>query len=129
MLGGVWVSVRNRMGSRRAVLIQLMIMTAGAILAALQISMTVTVLGAVLIGGVLAPLGTYYSLALDSLAPPRKRPEVFALLRTANAIGIIIASAVMTAVSLSTALIVVSCLMVTVVLVVAASSPRNRDAR
>ncbi len=129
VLGGVWVSVRNRMGSRRAVLIQLMIMTAGAILAALQISMTVTVLGAVLIGGVLAPLGTYYSLALDSLAPPRKRPEVFALLRTANATGIIIASAVMTAVSLSTALIVVSCLMVTVVLVVAASSPRNRDAR
>lgn len=120
--GGIWVSVRNRMGSRRAVLIQLTIMTVGAILAALQISMGVTVLGAVLVGMVLAPLGTYYSLALDTLAPPQKRPEVFALLRTANATGIILASAVMTAVSLSTALIVVSGLMIAVVIVVAISS-------
>lgn len=120
--GGIWVSVRNRMGSRRAVLIQLMIMTGGAILATLQISMTVTVLGAVLIGVVLAPLGTYYSLALDALAPPKKRPEVFALLRTANATGIILASAVMTAVSLQTALIVVSCAMICVVVAVACSS-------
>lgn len=123
--GGIWVSVRNRMGSRRAVLIQLMIMTAGAILAALQISMAVTVLGAVLVGTVLAPLGTYYSLALDSLAPPKKRPEVFALLRTANATGIILASAVMTAFSLSTALIVVSGVMISVVVIVAISSRRQ----
>jgi hypothetical protein len=120
--GGIWVSVRNRMGSRRAVLVQLMIMTTGAILAALQISMIVTVLGAVLVGAVLAPLGTYYSLALDSLAPPKKRPEVFALLRTANATGIILASAVLTAVSLSTALVVVCCVMIGVVITVALAS-------
>jgi MFS-type transporter involved in bile tolerance (Atg22 family) len=123
--GGVWVSVRNRMGSRRAVLIQLMIMTTGAILAALQISMIVTVLGAVLVGAVLAPLGTYYSLVLDSLAPPKRRPEVFALLRTANATGIILASAVMTAVSLSTALVVVCCVMICVVITVAIASRRS----
>ncbi|MGO4671000.1 MFS transporter [Bosea sp. 2RAB26] len=120
--GGVWVSIRNRMQTRRAVLIQLTIMTVGSILVALQISLAVTVLGAVLVGMVLAPLGTYYSLALDALAPPKKRPEVFALLRTANATGVILASAVMTAVSLSTALIVVSCLMITVVVVVGLSS-------
>lgn len=120
--GGIWVSVRNRMGSRRAVLIQLTIMASGAILAALQLSMPVTVLGAVLVGGVLAPLGTYYSLILDSLAPPKKRPEVFALLRTANATGIIIASAIMTAVSLQTALIAVSGLMICVALIVAIAS-------
>ncbi|KFC69299.1 Major Facilitator Superfamily protein [Bosea sp. LC85] len=118
---GVWVSVRNRMQTRRAVLIQLTVMTLGSIIVALQISMAVTVLGAVLVGAVLAPLGTYYSLALDALAPPKKRPEVFALLRTANATGVIVASAVMTAVSLSTALIVVSCLMITVVVVVGLS--------
>lgn len=126
--GGIWVSVRNRMGSRRAVLIQLMIMTAGAILGAAQLSMAATVLGAVLVGAVLAPLGTHYSLALDSLAPPEKRPEVFALLRTANATGIILASAVMTAVSLATALIVVSSLMVAVVIVVAMASRRHSRA-
>ena len=125
VLGGIWVSVRNRMASRRAVVIQLAIMAFGAILAALQISMEVTVAAAVLVGTVLAPLGTYYSLVLDSLAPPRKRPEVFALLRTANAVGVIVVSAVMTAFSLSTSLIVVSCLMVAVVIVVGLSSRRS----
>lgn len=93
-------------------------MTSGAILAALQVSMIVTVIGAVLIGAVLAPLGTYYSLVLDTLAPPKRRAEVFALLRTANAVGVIVVSAVMTAVSISTSLIVVSCMMATVVIVV-----------
>ena len=97
-------------------------MTVGAIVVALQLSMAVTVAGAILVGAVLAPLGTYYSLILDTLAPPKKRPEVFALLRTANATGVIIASAVMTAVSLSTALIVVSCLMASVVIVVGLAS-------
>lgn len=52
--GGIWVSVRNRMASRRAVIIQLAVMTFGAILAALQISAIVTVVAAVLIGVVLA---------------------------------------------------------------------------
>lgn len=122
--GGIWVSLQNRLASRRAVLLQLTIMTIGAILAALQISMAVTMIGAVLIGAVLAPLGTYYSLVLDGLAPPGKKPEVFALLRTAHSSGVIVASATMTAISLSAALIVVSCLMVAVVGVVAVSTRR-----
>jgi hypothetical protein len=58
----------------------------------------------------LAPLGTYYALVLDTLAPPQKRAELFALLRTANATGIIIASGMLTALSLSTALGVVAAL-------------------
>lgn len=40
------------------------------------------------------------------------------MLRTANAVGVIVVSAVMTAVSISTSLIVVSCMMATVVIVV-----------
>jgi MFS-type transporter involved in bile tolerance (Atg22 family) len=120
--GGISVSVRNRMASRKSVLIQLTIMMVGAIVVALQVSMAITVIGAVLVGAVLAPLGTYYSLVLDTLAPPKKRPEAFALLRTANSVGVIVASGVMTIVSLSTALVVVSCLMVAVVAVVGLSS-------
>lgn len=116
--GGIWVSFRNRMATRKAVLIQLAIMTMGAVIVSLQVSMAVTVIGAVLVGAVLAPLGTYYSLVLDTLAPPNKRPEVFALLRTANSVGVIVASGVMTLVSLPTALVVVSCLMVSVVAIV-----------
>ena len=114
--GGIWVSVRNRMASRKAVVAQLSVMTLGAALAALGLSLATTVIGAILIGFVLAPLGTHYSMVLDQLAPPQKRPEVFALLRTANAIGIIFASAALTAVSLSSALIVVTCAMLAVTL-------------
>jgi hypothetical protein len=69
-------------------------------------------------------LATYYSLRLDTLAPPQRRPEAFALLRTANATGVIFASAALTVVSLSMALIVVTGLMTLVTLVVGIASWR-----
>lgn len=116
--GGVWVSIRNRMASRRLVFLQLLVMTLGSTLAALEISIVTTVFGAVIMGLVLAPLGTYYALVLDTLAPPARRPEVFALLRTASALGIIFASAVLTVFSLSISLLAVTCLMAAVALVV-----------
>lgn len=109
--GGVWVSLRNRMATRTAVLIQLSIMTLGAALVAVQQSVLTTVVGAVLVGFVLAPLGTYYSLVLDKLAPPQRRAEVFALLRTANATGVIFASGILTMASLSATLVGVAGLM------------------
>ena len=124
--GGIWVSVRNRMASRRIVLAQLAVMSAGSALVALNLSVATTVAGAVLVGAVLAPLATYYSLILDTLAPPQRRAEVFALLRTANACGVIFASAVLTAVSLSLTLIVITGLMVAVTLVVGVASLRRR---
>lgn len=126
--GGMWVSVRNRMAARRTVLAQLTIMTLGSVLAALQLSIVTTVVGAVLIGFVLAPLGTYYSLILDTLAPPQRRPEVFALLRTANAVGVIFASAVLTIISLSMSLTVVTVMMTIVTMVVGIASLKRQSA-
>ncbi|WP_108663200.1 MFS transporter [Acuticoccus kandeliae] len=120
--GGVWISMRNRMSSRRAVVAQFAIMSLGVTLAALGLSLTTTIVGAVLVGSVLAPLGTYYTLILDTLAPPHKRAEVFALLRTANAVGVIFASAVLTAASLSTALATVAVTMILVTSAVAFAS-------
>lgn len=116
--GGIWISVRNRLSSRRAVFTQLSIMTLGMGLVALGFSLTLTVIGAVLIGLVLAPLGTYYALILDRLAPRGKRPEVFALLRTSYALGIVFTSSVLTAVSLEIALIVIACSMLAITLYV-----------
>jgi hypothetical protein len=123
--GGIWVSVRNRMATRKAVLAQLLFMTLGSTLAALNLSVATTVAGTVLIGSVLAPLATYYSLILDTLAPPQRRTEVFALLRTANAVGVIFASAVLTVISLSMALIVVTGLMLIATFAVAIASARR----
>lgn len=130
--GGIWVSVRNRMASRKAVMAQLSVMASGAALVAFGPSLATTVAGAVLVGLVLAPLGTHYSLVLDQLAPPRKRPEVFALLRTANAVGVIFASSLLTAVSLSGALVVVTGTMIAMTLAVgfapvARAAPRHQD--
>jgi hypothetical protein len=51
---------------------------------------------------------------------------VFALLRTANALGVIVASAVLTVVSLSMALIVVTGLMIIVTLAVGIASARHQ---
>ena len=123
--GGIWVSVRNRMATRKAVLAQLFIMTLGSALAALNLSVAATVIATVLIGSVLAPLSTYYSLRLDTLAPPQRRAEVFALLRTANAMGVIFTSAALTVVSLSMALMVVTGLMIVVTAVVGVASVRR----
>jgi hypothetical protein len=123
---GVWVSVRNRMARRKVVLAQLSMMTLGSALVALELSLTATVIGTLLIGSVMAPLSTYYSLILDTLAPPQRRPEVFTLLRTANASGVIFASALLTAVPLSVALIVVTGLMLTATLAVAIASARRQ---
>jgi hypothetical protein len=123
--GGIWVSVRNRMATRKTVLAQLLLMTLGSALAALNLSVTTTVVGTILIGSVLAPLATYYSLILDTLAPPQRRPEAFALLRTANATGVIFTSAALTVVSLPMALIVVTGLMVIATFAVAIASARR----
>lgn len=120
--GGIWVSLHNRLSTRKAVLIQLLVMTFGATLAALNWSVVATIIGAVLMGAVIAPLATHYSLTLDALTPPHRRPEVFALLRTANAIGVIFASAVLTIVSLSMTLIVVAGLIAVATLAVALAS-------
>ncbi|MBS0527692.1 MAG: hypothetical protein JSS04_28985 [Proteobacteria bacterium] len=105
---------------------QLSVMALGSALAALELSVATTVAGAVLIGLVLAPLGTYYSLVLDTLAAPQRRAELFALLRTANAVGVIFASTALTVVSLSAALIVVTGLVTAVTLAVAIVSARRR---
>ncbi|WP_202396838.1 MFS transporter [Teichococcus coralli] len=124
--GGIWVSLRNRLATRKVVVLQLSIMTLGAALAALELSVAATILGAALVGSVLAPLGTHYSLVLDVLAPPQRRAEVFALLRTANSVGVIFASAVLTVVSLSVTLIAVAGLMAVATLAVGIASNGRR---
>jgi hypothetical protein len=123
--GGIWVSVRNRMATRKTVLAQLSMMTLGTALVAVNLSVTATIVGAVLMGCVMAPLSTFYSLVLDTLAPPQRRAEVFALLRTANAVGVIVTSAVLTVVSLSVALLVVTGLMIIATLAVGIASARR----
>ena len=85
ILGGVWVSVHNREPRRRTVLAWLGVTALGVVVVGFGHSAAATVIGALLVGAVLAPLSTYYSLVLDRLVAPEHRAEVFALLRTAIA--------------------------------------------
>jgi MFS family permease len=103
--GGVWVSVRNRLARRGTVALLLALVTFGALLVSLRHSVELTAAGCIIVGLMIAPLGTYYSVMLDRLAPPSKRAEVFALLRTANSVGVIFASAMLTWTSLPSALV------------------------
>lgn len=98
--GGIWVSARNRAPGLPAVPILLLLMGLGAALAVAHLSVAATMVGAFVVGSVLAPLGTFYSLRLDALAPLNRKAEVFALSRTANSLGVIVASATLTWASL-----------------------------
>ncbi|PYE29902.1 hypothetical protein C8J38_11168 [Rhizobium sp. PP-WC-2G-219] len=102
--GGVWVSVRNRLAQRRTVVLLLAAAATGMALVCLQLSIELSIVGCVIVGLMIAPLGTYYSVVLDGLAPPSKRAEVFALLRTASSVGVILSSAMLTWTSLTWAL-------------------------
>ncbi|WP_422116610.1 MFS transporter [Brachybacterium sp. UNK5269] len=120
ILGGIWVSVHNRVPRRRTVLAWLAVTGLGVAAVGFGHSVTATVIGALLVGSVLAPLATYYSLVLDRLVAPEHRAEVFALLRTANALGIITSSAVISLVSLEATFAVVIAVMAVVLLVTGA---------
>ncbi|MFC7463102.1 MFS transporter [Brachybacterium sp. GCM10030252] len=114
--GGVWVSIHNRVPRRRTVLAWLATTALGVACVGLGHSVTATLVGALLVGAVLAPLATYYSLILDRLVPAEHRAEVFAQLRTANALGIITSSGLISLVSLQATFTVVITVMTGVML-------------
>ncbi|MEE1651443.1 MFS transporter [Brachybacterium sp. J144] len=116
VLGGIWVSVHNREARPRTVLQWLAVTGAGVAVVGFGGSVAATLLGALLVGAVLAPLATHYSLALDRLVEPAHRAEVFALLRTASALGVITASALISLTSLQVTMLAVTALMAVVLL-------------
>ncbi|WP_440899171.1 MFS transporter, partial [Actinosynnema sp.] len=78
VLGGIRVSVRNRVPGVAAVAGYLAASTAGACATLAGGNLAVTLAGAAVLGFFLPLLGTFYSLALDALAPPHRKAEVFA---------------------------------------------------
>lgn len=101
--GGVWVSIRNRVSTHRNVVIHLTATTVGSALVLFGGHLVVTLAGAAVIGFFLPVLGTFYSLALDRLAPPERRTELFALLRTATSLGVLLAAGLLAVLGLEAA--------------------------
>jgi MFS transporter, DHA1 family, inner membrane transport protein len=128
MAGGAVVSIRNARPDRRMALVFLLGTALGSVLVATRLSVATTLAGAALIGAFLAPLVTFYSLTLDGLAPAARRAEIFTLLRTANAVGIIVLSALLALGGLPVALPAAALGIAAAALVVAAMLARGRRA-
>lgn len=105
VLGGVWVSIRNRMPGRWKVTTFFAITTLAFSLLLIDGHIALTLAGALIVGWFLPMLDTFYLLALDSLALEERRAEMFALLRTTNALGIMATSGLLALLGLTAALI------------------------
>jgi MFS family permease len=124
VLGGVWISVRNRR-LRLPTVAAMLFLTASA-MALVSATTWTAIAGAVLVGLFLAPLSTAFSLFLDDLLPADRRTEGFALLRSSHAVGLIVASALIALVSLHAAFAVSAALALISVAVVTAASRRRQ---
>lgn len=104
IMGGMWVTLRNRVFGHTGVILLLATMAIGVSMVAMLYSVGISITGCVLVGLTLAPLGSQYSLALEQLVRPNLRSEAFAMLRTANSIGALTASALIAWTTVSVAM-------------------------
>lgn len=126
VLGGVWVTIRNRRPRRRFVVGMMLVTVTGALTVAWGGWLATTIAGAVLIGLCLAPLGTSFSLSLDDVLHPLRRAEGFALLQTSKSIGVIVASSILAFASLEAALLTTASLTVIAAIVLAVHGKARR---
>jgi predicted MFS family arabinose efflux permease len=126
VLGGVWISVRNRRLSLRTVVAMLVLTASAMLVIRADPWLGAVIAAAVVVGLFLAPLSTAFSLFLDDLLPDGRRVAGFALLRSAHAVGLIISSVVIAVISLDAAFLVSAALALVSVLVVLADMRRRR---
>jgi sugar phosphate permease len=126
VLGGVWISVRNRRLRLPTVAAMLLLTACAMVLISAAMWIWAAIASAVLVGLFLAPLSTAFSLFLDDLLPADRRTEGFALLRSSHAIGLIVASTLIALVSLDAALAVSAALALSSVIVVTAAGMCRR---
>lgn len=120
VLGGVWISIRNRRLRQRTVIIMFLLNVIGMLTLAWSTWIGTAIAGVILVGSSLAPLGMSFSLLIEDVLPQARRAEGFALLRTSTSVGVIIASSVIAFGSLATSFIVSAVLVsVTVIIIVA----------
>jgi DHA1 family inner membrane transport protein len=106
VLGGIWISIRNRRLQQRTVVAMIVLTAVGVLAVAWHAWIGSAVAGAVVVGLFLAPLGTSFSLFIDDALPQARRAEGFALLHTSKSIGLITASSVIAFASLQAAFLV-----------------------
>jgi MFS transporter, DHA1 family, inner membrane transport protein len=106
VLGGVWISIRNRRLQLPTVVAMTLLTGVGALAVAWDAWIGTAIVGVTLVGLCLAPLGTSFSLCIDDVLPRDRRAEGFALLRTSKSVGLILASSVIALGSLAASFLV-----------------------
>jgi MFS transporter, DHA1 family, inner membrane transport protein len=129
VLGGVWVSIRNRRLRLRSVLGMTLLTVVGTLAVAWDAWLGSAIAGAVLIGLFLAPLGMSFSLSLDDVLHPARRAEGFALLRTSKSVGVIVASSMIAFVSPKASALVSAALTFGSAILICAVHARRADRR
>lgn len=97
IVGGAFVTVSGRRIRFRLIAAMLLVTSSGGMLVAVSDGLMTALIGTGLVGLCLAPLGTAYSLELDVLLTADQKVTGFSLLRVAQASGIVLASALLTA--------------------------------
>jgi hypothetical protein len=125
--GGVWVSVRNRLPATWLIASMLTSTAVGALMISADAALWLTIAGTMVIGFWLAPLGTAYSLQLDRLLPLARRAEGFALLRSAQAVGMICSGVLLAVAGVRTTFATSATLIAVAVVALLTTSARARS--
>lgn len=94
--GGAAITWVNRVLPLLVVVALLGTMALGSLALAMSPGIPGALAGTVLIGLCMAPVGTYYSLTVERLAPPDRRSEAFAVLRAAQGTGVVASALLLT---------------------------------
>ncbi len=129
VLGGVWVSIRNRRLRQRTVVAMLVLTAAGMLAVARDAWIGSVIAGVVLIGLFLAPLGMSFSVFIDDVLPRTRRAEGFGLLNTSKSVGLITASSVIAFGSLEASFLVSAALALVSAIIIVAVHAVPRRAR
>lgn len=91
--GGIWISIRNRRATNGTVVAMMLVAATGGVLVMSDV-LSLALVGAAVIGACLAPLITHFAIVVEEVTPSARQPEAFALLRTADSLGVIMASGI-----------------------------------
>lgn len=127
--GGMWISIRNRRLGQRTIVLALLLIAGGALTMGLSTSVAAAIAGIVVMGLFVAPLGMSYSLSLEDILPKSRRAEGFALLRTSNSVGVIVASSAIAFGTLTTSFLVAAALALLSGIFIVATEYRRREGR
>lgn len=121
--GGAVITWANRSLPIVVVIALLGTMLTGSLGLALSPAIPGALAGTVLIGLCMAPVGTYYSIVIESLVAPDRRSEAFSVLRAAQGTGVVLSALLLTVLPIQRVCLVASGLLAIAICAVTVTRP------